>query len=104
MKINSCDSIKYLIEDIEELLEGIFLSGAGSLNENIVNDVKALANRSAEVGLSFAAEKLNNIYDELNKKYHSIQFDYSKLVKEYYLLNGYIDIIKKARFELSSFR
>lgn len=96
MEIKSSENIRSLIEDLDEMIERIFLSGLGVVKENIVNDIKVLSEKSTEVGFSFAGEKLMNIYDELNKKYHSMKFDHSKIVKEYYLLNGYVDIIKES--------
>lgn len=94
METQSTDNIRFLISDLEEILNDIFLSGLGSIKDNIIEEVQILSEKCRDIGLSLAGEKLNNIASELSKKQPSIGFDYSKVVEEYYALSVYTDIIK----------
>jgi hypothetical protein len=93
MEQQNTDNIKSLLDDLNNILNDIFLSGLGSVKDNTIEDMKELSKKCNDIGLFFAGEKLDYIANELSKKQHSIGFDYSELVEAYYGLRLYKKVL-----------
>ncbi|QZY56180.1 hypothetical protein [Crassaminicella profunda] len=93
MELENKYNIKGIIEELEQIINDLFLSGLGIVYENTMEDMKNLVEKCRDIGLTFAGEKLEDMMKELSKKEHSVSFDYSKVVKDYHALSGYVDIV-----------
>lgn len=93
METQSTDNIRFLINELEDILNDIFLSGLGSIKDNTIEELKKMSEKCNDIGLSFAGENLEYLSNELSKKQHSIGFDYAELVEAYYGLKLYGDVL-----------
>ncbi|MCY6371676.1 hypothetical protein [Clostridium ganghwense] len=94
MDFENTANVNLLIEDLENILDEMFLRGLGCAYNNIIEDINIVSKKCKDIGLFFATEKLDNIKKELSKKQHSMNFNYSKVVEEYYALSVYVNVIK----------
>lgn len=92
--MNGSKTLSSIIYDIDELLDSILLSGMTSGVVIDCEDIKRLINDCEDIGLDFAAKKLDDILKEIDKKRNSLEYNSYKLVENYYVLSGYLNIVK----------
>lgn len=92
--MNSAKTLSGVIEDVDELLDSILLSGMTSGVAIDCEDIEKLIDACEDIGLDFATEKLKIISKEINRKRNSLEYNSSKLIENYYVLNGYLNIVK----------
>lgn len=88
------DNLYLLIEDINELMNGMFISGFNVVNVGVLDNIKQIYENCERVGLSFAAETLKDIYEAQEKKRHDMNYNCEEIMGKYFLLNNYIEAIK----------
>ena len=92
--MNRSKTLSSVIEDIDQLLDSILLSGMTSGVVIDYEDIQKLIDDSENIGLDFAAEKLKIISKEIKRKSNSLEYNSSQLIENYYVLNGYLAIVK----------
>lgn len=87
-------NIKQLIEDVEDILDSIFVSGLYSARKDVIDRAGNIAAECRKYGLTFASAILVKVADGLETRRHSLEYDYGALVKDYCVLGTYINIFK----------
>jgi hypothetical protein len=87
-------TIGLLIEDIESILDSLFMSGLGSAPMNIIENCKNIADECKKYGLSYAGNKLTTIAEAIEKWRHSVEYDAAGVVHEFCVLSCYLNVIK----------
>lgn len=86
------ENLSSLLEDLAGILDELFLVGletAGSIEQ-----ARLTARRCEDLGLAHAAELVQRIADGVEQRRHSAAFDLSPLVREYCLLNEYLNLAR----------
>lgn len=89
------DSLYLLIQDVEGLMDSMLISGFNIVNTGMLDNMTEIYENCERVGLSFAAETLKEIIQAQEKKRHDINYNHKEIMSNYFLLNNYIQIIKR---------
>lgn len=94
--MNEYEEILNAINEVQKSLQELFFSGFNAPNDFNLSELSRLALFLESCGMKYGYEKLKNICSELQKKRHTLEFDYRHLTDEYCKLNEYCKLcIKK---------
>lgn len=82
--------INGILEDIENLLDGLLLSGISVIREGELKELERLEGSCSSIGLKHASKLLSIIKTALEKKRHSLSFDCKGTVESCCVLGSYI--------------
>lgn len=88
------DNLYLLIEDIENLMDSMLISGFNVVNTGLLDTMTEIYENCERVGLSFAAETLKEIIQAQEQKRHDMNYNCEETMGKYFLLSNYIEVIK----------
>lgn len=88
------DNLYLLIEDIENLMESMLISGVNVVNTSVLDNMVEVYEQCERVGLSFAGETLKEIAQAQEKKRHDMNYNCEEVMGKYFLLSNYIEVVK----------
>lgn len=83
-----------MLEDIEKILDSLFMCGLCNASKNISSDCITTAAECKKYGLDFADEKLRYIAEAIEGSRHSSKYNFEKAVNELCALGCYLNVIK----------
>lgn len=86
--------INLLIEDIENILDSIFMCGLRAAPRNISVNCSNVAAECKKYGLEFAGERLISIAAAIDQRRHSVEYSFNDVVNEVCVLGCYINVLK----------
>lgn len=86
--------INVILEDIENLLNGLLLSGIGVIREGEMRELERLEGDCSRIGLKHASRLLSIIKSALDKKRHNLNFDSSEAVEACCALGSYLFAVR----------
>lgn len=93
--LSKYDEIYEEIKNVEDILESLFISGFSSYNEFTLKSIDLSINNCEKIGLNYASKELKNIFNLLDKKNHSFNFNFSECIDRFCKLKEYCSICKK---------
>lgn len=93
------NSLENLIEDLEEILDTIFLVGINSIDSRAIDELIKLSKECNNFGLAFAESSTKEIAKELESIKGNFEMDKSSCVNRVCTLNQYITILKSQIFK-----
>lgn len=91
------NALDVLIKDLESELDEIMISGIYAIGIEKVEKIESLKKRFLDMEMQVAEKLLEEFLKELNKKFHTKEFDSKELSKKYMNLLGYLYILKGER-------
>jgi hypothetical protein len=82
--------INEILDDIENLLDGMLLSGISVIREGELRELERLEGKCSSIGLKQASKLLSVIKTALDKKRHSLNFDSVETMEGCCALGSYI--------------
>ena len=74
------ESLRSVIDNIEKILDGIFITGLGAVPQNIIDEMNRVAGKCDNHSLTLAGQLLRQMAEELDRRRHRLEFDYGGLV------------------------
>ncbi len=87
--------LEILIEDIENILTDIFLSGFYAIQTSSLEKIEEKSKLAKELGMKKLGELLENFKVELNKRKNSFDFDLIRITENFCKIEFYIEHLKK---------
>lgn len=90
----SYENLYTLVENIEDALETLLVSGFNVVNTSTIKTMEELSEQCEGAGLSFAGEMVRAIARGQERKRHDMTYNSEEIMKKYFLLNNYLSITK----------
>ncbi len=84
-----------LIQEIENIMNDLLLSGFNTIHDYTLNEMKKLGQLCESYGMIYASNIINNLVSDLSKKRHNFEFNYSTVIEDYFKLNKYLILCRK---------
>lgn len=87
-------AICLLIEDIERIQDSLFMCGLNSAPESISENCSNIAQECKKYGLEFAGERLMCIAEAIDKRRHTVEYNFNDVVHQFCVLSCYLSVVK----------
>ena len=94
-------NVATLIENLDDCLDKLFVSGFGVATEAGIQELRQLAGECERFGLGFGSTTLENMAGEWKQKRHSLAYDTSGLARNLCGLDLYLSVIR-SKLELAT--
>ncbi len=84
-----------VVSEIERLLSELYTSGFLSAHDSTLEEMEKISETSMQCGLTFAAEKLKVLSEEVKANRHRVTRDFDQAVSVFCSLNQYLSLCKK---------
>lgn len=89
------NAVLSLIEDAENVMQDIFLSGFHSVGVASVEKIEKLQEEFASYGMTTAKEYLHQLKEQLHLRRNSFSYDVNQLTKTFCILEFYFTTAKQ---------
>ncbi|MCP4216565.1 MAG: hypothetical protein GY765_18080 [bacterium] len=85
-----------LMDDLDDLLDRIFVSGIYALSKDISHEINGLSTRCEQLGMDTAVKLLTDLHDTVERKRHDFQDNVSEICRLTARLGLYIKELRNS--------
>lgn len=95
--MSSFDIVDQVVEQAENVLHGLILSGFGVASQSSIKELRQMAEELEEIGFSFGGQGFGDLAAKLEDNRHQIQPNRQVPAELYCKMSAFIDVVKQKR-------